>query len=178
MERTEKFILLDADVLIHLTKGGRINLLHDLFAQRLLVLGEVLQELNIYPEAKQQTNNMILFNRIEQYEIPKDIIQKVYSEYAKIRKHTPSANAGEAYCMAVAKHDNKIVASSNLRDIKNYCMENSIEYITTMDILLLAYEKGLMDEAECDYCIYNIKSRGSRLPFDRIRDFKASKSQI
>ncbi len=175
MKQTEKLILLDADILIHLTKGERINLLYELFPDRLLILDIVLEELLVYPPARQQTTNMLLFNRIKQYAIPSNIIDKVYSEYAKIRKETPTANAGEGFCMAVAKHDNKIVASSNLRDIKIYCEVNNIDYITTMDILLLAFEKGIMDEAECDYCIYNIKSKGSRLPLNSIIDYKSSK---
>jgi predicted nucleic acid-binding protein len=166
-----KSILLDADVLIHLTKGERINLLYELFPDRLLILDVVIAELKVFPDALTQVNNMILFKRIVQYVLPKHITQSVYQEYAKIRKETPNIGPGEGYCMAVAKYDDKIIASSNLRDIKSYCTENSIHYITTMDILVHAFQRGIMTEAECDNFIYNVISRGSKLPRNTMKEY-------
>ncbi len=175
MATTEKSILLDADVLIHLTKGGRLNLLHDLYPKRLLILDAVLHELRVYDAAETQVQNMIRFKRIIQYEIPVHISGIVLTEYARIRKKDINIGLGEAYCMAVAKHDDKIIASSNLRDIKEYCQSNKIEFITTMDIIADAYERKIMTEADCDFFIYNITSKGSRLPFSTIKAFLSMK---
>lgn len=171
METIEKLILLDADVLIHLTKGERINLLYDLYPNRLLILDAVLQELIVYSPAKIQVQNMMMFKRIVQYEIPSKITGQVLTEYAKIKRDKPNIGSGEGYCMAVAKYDNKIIASSNLRDIKDYCKANEIAYITTMDIIVEAFNQNIMTEADCDFFIYNVKSKGSRLPFDSLKEF-------
>lgn len=40
-----------------------------------------------------------------------------------------------------------------------------------MDFIHQAYIDELMDEAECDYFIYNVKSKGSKLPVDSIKEY-------
>lgn len=65
--------------------------------------------------------------------------------------------------MAVARHTNDYIASSNLRDIKHYCQLHGIVYLTTMDILLQTYKSGIMDEAACDDFIKEVKDKKSRL---------------
>lgn len=47
--------------------------------------------------------------------------------------------------------------------------------LTTLDLLNRAYEKNLLDEGECDYFIYNVKSKGSRLPVNSIKEFRKLK---
>lgn len=53
---------------------------------------------------------------------------------------------GEASSIALAKVKSGILASNNLRDILPYVEEYSLEYITTADILLEAYIRGIIDE--------------------------------
>ena len=77
--------------------------------------------------------------------------------------------------MAYCRFHNDVLASSNLRDIKRYCEENGIQYLTTMDLLSTAYQKGILDEAECDLFIYLVKSGGSKLPYNSIKEFLESK---
>ena len=64
---------------------------------------------------------------------------------------------GEAACMAVAKYTKDYIASSNLKDIKDYCDYFGITYLTTMDILLEGYYKQIMTEAQCDAFIKEVK---------------------
>jgi len=40
-----------------------------------------------------------------------------------------------------------------------------------MDFLYKAYIDGLMNEAECDLFIYNVKSKDSTLPVDSIKEY-------
>lgn len=53
---------------------------------------------------------------------------------------------GEASALAIAKVKNGIVASNNFRDIHTYINEFSLENITTGDILVEAFNQGLIDE--------------------------------
>lgn len=46
----------------------------------------------------------------------------------------------ESACLAYAKFNKDILASSNLRDIKKYCSFHDIEYLTTIDLLKVGYE--------------------------------------
>ena len=83
---------------------------------------------------------------------------------------------GESACMAVAKCENDIIASSNLKDIKTYCEENSITYLTTMDILMDAIEKSVLSEDECDQIIQKVKASNSKLPVNSISEYRKLKT--
>ena len=176
MAKTEdKLILLDSDVLIHFFKGGLLaTLLPYLYPQRLLIAAAVLSELTD-KQIKQEITNLLNFKMISLYTIPPKLNFVILKEIAQIRKDVPTAEAGETICMAIAKCDNKIIASSNLKDIKVYCTINNIQYLTTMDILAEAYKQKKLDEAECDYFIYNVKSKGSKLPCNTIKEYLEKK---
>ncbi len=102
---------------------------------------------------------------------------KFLLEYAELIK---KFGEGEAACMAVARYDNDIIASNNLRDIKAYCKVHQISYLTTMDILYIAYKKGIMTEANVDeFIYYNVSGANpSRIPFLSLAKFIASKPAI
>lgn len=55
---------------------------------------------------------------------------------------------GEAASIALAKTNNGIVASNNLKDISSYISEFGLKHITTGDILIEALEKGCITEAD------------------------------
>ncbi len=57
---------------------------------------------------------------------------------------------GESACMAIAKHCKQYIASSNLNDIKEFCFKNEIKYYTTMDILVDALNKNILNKEECN----------------------------
>ena len=94
--------------------------------------------------------------------------KEILFEYAKLKNRYGD---GESACMAFCKFSKDILASSNIRDIAHYCKENQIPYITTMDILLEAFNKNVMDEAACNKFIWKVKSEGSKLPVNTIQEF-------
>lgn len=55
---------------------------------------------------------------------------------------------GEAAAISLARYQDGIVASNNLRDISPYIKLYKLENITTGDILLEAYNKQLISESE------------------------------
>ena len=93
---------------------------------------------------------------------------QIKKEYAMLRRKFGN---GESACMAVARFNDNVLASSNLKDIKEYCTTYNIEYLTTMDFLVEAFNADIFDEATCDLFIYDVKSKGSKLPCNTIKEY-------
>ncbi|MHA8066276.1 hypothetical protein V7S76_06290 [Aquirufa sp. ROCK2-A2] len=163
---TEPLILLDCDVIIHFTKAGQQLLLPKIFPKRLVILDKVKAELDKRKKSIVALENFIEWSKIPVIPFPKE--KEIHIEYARL---TSRMGDGEAACMAMAKHTKDFIASSNLKDIKTYCDLNGITYLTTMDILLEAFQKGIMSEAQCDAFISEVKSKDSKL-IDAINTIK------
>ncbi|MDP4277515.1 MAG: hypothetical protein Q8914_07765 [Bacteroidota bacterium] len=89
----------------------------------------------------------------------------IKEEFALIKRKNYLIGDGERACMAVAKHSKDIVASSNFRDVAPYCNANEILYLGTLDILTIAVNKEIYDEATCDSFIQNaINNNKARFP--------------
>lgn len=166
MEKHEKLILVDADVIIHLAKADRLSILKELFEGRIYVLDYVIEELKLM--APFQLSIILGLKILQEMKFPTNRAE-VLLEYNKLRK---TMGKGESACMAVCRYQKDILASSNLKDIKPYCKEHQIEFLTTLDILAIAYLKNKMITSEVDDCIYQIKSKQSKLPkYDKIEDY-------
>lgn len=140
-------ILLDSDVIRHLIKGDRLSLLPDLYGNQLVLLDVVRDELFRSIQVQTVIENFIRFYKIEVRDFPTNNID-ILKEFALLKKRY---GLGESACMAVAKFEKNIIASSNLKDIKKYCVLNNIKYITTMDILLEAVNEAKISEKECNH---------------------------
>lgn len=75
-------------------------------------------------------------------------------EYALYRELTTDSGinkiigSGEAASISLAKKYNGVLGSNNLRDIRYYINKYSLKYVTTGDILVEAFQKGLITEQE------------------------------
>jgi len=161
-------ILLDSDVIRHLIKGDKLSLLHKLFGDHLVLLKVVYDELFRSTQIQPIIENFIKFNNLKIIEFPSDNLE-ILKEYANLKKRFGD---GESACMAVAKFQNNIIASSNLKDIKDYCIQNKIVYLTTMDILLEAVDTQLLSEDNCNHVIQTIKAKNSKLPVNTIAEYR------
>ena len=151
-------IVLDADVVIHFAKGGRLSQLPSIFPDYEYVLLET-----VYEELKSlrsQVDNQImrLKNITLQPFAPRG---EMLREYAMLRS---KFGKGESACMAYCLFTHNVIGSSNLRDIRAYCQEKQITYLTTMDFLWYAWRKHLMTTDEVKMFIKEVKSKGSKLP--------------
>lgn len=155
---TEPRILLDCDVIIHFTKAGQQLLLPKIFPNRFVILDKVKAELDKRKKSIVALENFLEWSKIAVIPFPKD--KEILIEYARLKSNMGD---GEAACMAVAKHTKDYIASSNLNDIKAYCNYFGIVYLTTMDILLEAYHRGILTEVQCDTFIKEVKSKDSKL---------------
>jgi predicted nucleic acid-binding protein len=151
-------IVLDADVVIHFAKGGYLNLLPSIFPDYEYVLLET-----VYEELKSlrsQVDNQImrLKNITLQPFAPRG---EMLREYAMLRSRF---GKGESACMAYCLFTHNVIGSSNLRDIRTYCQEKQITYLTTMDFLWYAWRKHLMTTDEVKTFMSEVRSKGSKLP--------------
>jgi len=73
------------------------------------------------------------------------LTESVYRIYAELEWKFGS---GESAIMALAQVEQHVVASSNIKDVKDYCNSNNIDWITTMDLLAEAYNRRYLVNME------------------------------
>ncbi len=172
MANSKRDILVDADVVSHFVTGGKSVLLKKIFPYNTIyILDKVHKELQQWPSPVLLTEVSLLLSKkiIKLIDFPEDNME-ILKEYAWI-KSMLFKGEGESACLAVARFSDKIVASSNLKDIKTYCEKHHIDYLTTMDFLCEALRKGVFTEVECDAFIQAVKSAGSKLPVNNMKEY-------
>lgn len=128
------------------------NLLALLYPGRIVIPKPTYDELSYpgTPHLKQRIDTLIDSGQASL--VPINVGSETYTLYQKLT--TPSDDGhkvigpGEAASIALAKTQNGIVASNNLKDIGSYISEFGVKHITTGDILIEALNKGLITEEE------------------------------
>lgn len=151
-------IVLDADVLIHFQKAGRLSFLPTILSEyEHIILSTVYKETRtIQHQIDQQ---VLLLKNITLVEFSP--VGEEAKDYASL---SIRFGRGESACMAYCKHHKDVLGSSNLRDIERYCQDNGITYLTTIDFLYYAYSRGKMSKEECDVFIAEVRGKDSKLP--------------
>lgn len=156
-------IVLDADVIIHFAKGGKLDMLPKILPEyQFMVLDVVKKELPLLIMS-------VLQKAISQ---DKTVVEEVFGktageakEYARlISKDGLALGRGESACMVYCLYHHDVVGSSNTKDVTAYCEEKGITYLTTCDFLYYAIQRGLMTKAEADAFILGVRSMGSFPP--------------
>lgn len=129
-------IVLDADVIIHFYKGGLLTFLPNILSEyEHIVLSHVRNEI-LYDIRSALDNQKLLLKNITYVDfVPQKEMAKEYAQLVK------RFGKGESACMAYCKYTNNVVGSSNLKDIKDYCAQNNITYLTTCDFLYYAWRR-------------------------------------
>lgn len=163
-------IVLDSDVVIHFIKGEQFPMIHLIFPEFEYVILDIVlnEELRKRDVTRRYLDSYLHLFKNAVKVIDWDPNYEVASEFATLLK---SFNLGESACMVFCKHNQDVIASSNLKDIKEYCQENQITWLTTMDFLVQANRINLLSEAECDEFIQKVLESGSKLPVKCIREF-------
>jgi hypothetical protein len=171
MKSSNRSILIDADVISHFVTANEAHALSVIFPDnQIYILDKVHAELQNWPSARMRAivsdllskDNVRLMNFPEENEIIK-------KEYAWIKSKMFKGD-GESACLAVARHNKNILASSNLRDIKPYCTMHGIDYLTTMDFLCRALQGGIFDEIRCNKFIATVRMSGGKLPVKLMKE--------
>lgn len=152
-------IVLDADVLIHFAKAQRLSMLPEILpGYEHIVLSTVYDEVR-NPIRMQLDNQINLLKNIKREDFKPTADMKY--EYARLQSRF---GRGESACMAYCRFTHNVIGSSNLRDIRTYCDEHEITYLTTIDFLYYAYIHKLMTVEECNEFIKTVNANNSRLP--------------
>lgn len=148
------------------------------WAHREDLVFEVLEAVVVLPKAVENELKRVphLYARIAPYiNQSKVIVQDIEMQTAEETLYnqftiSPQQNkrvigSGEAACLALAIVNNGVVASNNLRDVKDYCEQYHLTLVSTADIMKRALEKSYIDLNE-GRTIWNIMlSKKRKLPF-------------
>jgi hypothetical protein len=177
MDFAGKTFVFDSDVFIHFLKANKLLELGKIYPNnQKIILDIVTSELRRRHSTNQALQQVLTFKILEEIKFPNE--SQMIKEYARLQKMSPAVGKGEAACLAYCKYTSNVVASSNLKDIEKYCSDNSISYLTTMDLICQAHSQNLWTEADCDYFIYEVKSKGSKLPVDNLNEFFERKEKL
>lgn len=145
--------------------------------------GKIILPMQVYDEIRKVPH---LFNRVETMknngELQVESIMSGTNEHKEYTCMTTSPEEGqkiigrgEAVAIALAKKNQGILASNNLRDVKAYVDKYSIPHITTGDILIEAQNKGLITEAEGNVLWSEMIKKRRMLPTPTFTDYLKSK---
>lgn len=160
-------VILDSDVIIHFIKGNCLNLLPKILPIYSFVILDIVYENELAGSHKiiiQNTVNLLKTIAFEKWEP----LKEEREEFFKLQR---KYGLGESAAMVYCKYRNDVLASSNLKDIVDYCEMNKITYFTTMDFLYQAMISSVMTEKECDAFIAEVTAKGSKLPVKRMHEF-------
>jgi hypothetical protein len=161
---TKTKIVLDADVIIHFVKAERFSFLFDIFPEyQYLLLDVVYDEVTVNRGMKNQIDNTCKFLTTRIAKVKFDPKGEFRREYARLRNKL-LLGKGESACMIYCRDHKDVLGSSNLKDIKEYCAENQITYLTTVDFLYYAFIRNKMTKDEIETFIADVMAKGSKLP--------------
>ena len=157
-------IVLDADIIIHFVKAGQLSLLLDIFPEyQYLILDVVYDEVTVNRATKTQIDNTLNFFGSRISNVKFDPKGQSRLEYARLRS-TLLLGKGESACMVYCRDNQDVLGSSNLKDIKEYCNQNQITYLTTLDFLYYAFVRKKLTKEDVDAFISEVIAKGSKLP--------------
>lgn len=173
MVKNSRIIIIDADVISHFITGGEILNLTRIFTIPIKILDKVYAELKQFKKRKTEVENLVNLKLVEVIPFPEED-EEIKKEYFNIKKLQFKGD-GESACMAVAKFQKHILASSNLKDIQHYCRMHEIDYLTTMDFLCEALRKEIFTEERCNQFISAVLAAKSKLPVKKMKDYSCRK---
>lgn len=171
---TEK-IFFDTDCLSAFLWVNNESILVKLYGDRIILPYTVYNELS-HPRVRHLKHRVDLLKESGNISIQTiDSDTDEYQLYLKLT-HNPDKGQmvigrGEAAAIALAKVNNGIIASNNLKDVRGYVEEYGLEHLTTGDILVKALDKGIITETEGNQIWSEMLSRRRFLPTATFTDF-------
>ena len=144
-------VFIDTDCISAFLWVGTEHLLEKLYSGKIVIPQEVYDEINIptIPHLKSRIDQLVAKGSAEIVSI--DIGTEEYALYRDLTRNHDSNKVigkGEAASISLAKKHNGILGSNNLRDVKPYVEEFSLEHMTTGDILVEAFKAQFITEQE------------------------------
>ena len=168
---TEPPVILDADFLSSFAWVNRLDILEGLYSKRMIVLEEVLEELRRVPHLASRVELSIRNSHIRSEAMFADSPEAL--QLAKLLE-TGRYGSGEASCMAYLTQHDGILGSNNLSDIKDFCIQNKKQLLTTADVLRQAHKTGLITLAEANEIWVGMLSKKRKLPASSFTEYIAT----
>jgi len=84
---------------------------------------------------------------------------------------------GEAACIVLAKKYKGILASNNLRDVREYVEKFELSHLTTCDIMLKAYKEHYEVESDLEILWQNMINYKNKMPYKTFHEFLLAKGE-
>jgi len=172
----ESKIICDNDFLSSFLWVGEEQLLTTLFKNRLFVPDAVKVELEVLKNStigSRVYSNEVQILTIKLNSPEEKLMEKIKQEFKL--KFGKELGAGELEMITLAIHLKASfiinTASNNLKDIVSFIATNQIDNITTMDVMCLAYEKGLKTFQELEAMKGQMLARRRKLPNITVEDY-------
>ncbi|MFA7673422.1 MAG: hypothetical protein WCY62_06175 [Clostridia bacterium] len=146
----DPFLYFDTDCISSFLWVKRENLLLQLYSHRVIIPKQVYDELGGVPHFRAKIDILINKGDVKIIEILYGTNEHAwYSEFTRSPKRGHAyIGRGEAAALALAKCNNGIVASNNLKDISLYVHELKISHVTTGDIMKEAMNRNFITEQQ------------------------------
>ena len=173
-----KPLIFDTDCLSAFLWVNQQSLLVQLYPGQIVIPSEVLAELSFPGIAHLKARiNLMIKNK----DVKLASIQTGTEEYQLYRKMTAKPELGhviigkgEAAAIALAKVQNGVVASNNLRDVTVYVSEMGLQLKTTGEILKDALDTCLITEADGNKLWQDMLQKRRKLGYPSFTDFLKS----
>lgn len=173
---TEHTLYFDTDCLSAFLWVNNESLLPQLYPGQVIIPKQVYDELSYVPHLQARVDTLLNRGDVSVMEIQAGTEEhQLYTEFT--RKPKPGhavIGRGEAASLALAKSENGIVASNNLKDISQYIADYGLKHKTTGDILTEAFDRGIITEYEGNTLWANMLRKKRKLGANSFTDYLKS----
>jgi hypothetical protein len=153
-------LLLDTDLVSAFAWVKRMDILESLYSGNMKIPQEVLTELARVPHLKAAVDSRTA-NHIEVISL--NPIGQDGLEFAKLYS-TGKYGLGESAVMAYVRYNGGTVSSNNIKDVLEYCRDNSLSLLSTRAIIFDAVTSGVITEPEAEGVWAGMIRKGRKLP--------------
>ena len=149
------------------------SLLEKMYSGKIVIPKEVYNEIDrpTIPHLKARIDQLIANGSA--IVMSMDINSEEYSLYRELTTFSRNKliGSGEAASISLAKKHNGVLGSNNLRDVGYYVNKYSLKHVTTGDILVEAFQKGLITEQEGNTIWANMLKKKRKIGANSFTEF-------
>ena len=149
------------------------SLLEKMYSGKIVIPKEVYNEIDrpTIPHLKARIDQLIANGSA--IVMSMDINSEEYSLYRELTTFSGNKliGSGEAASISLAKKHNGVLGSNNLRDVGYYVNKYSLKHVTTGDILVEAFQKGLITEQEGNTIWANMLKKKRKIGANSFTEF-------
>jgi len=172
-----KEIVFDSDVLSSFAVIKRLDILKRLYPNRILIPSFVIEELSRLKFGRLSFIYKDVIDNLDSGQFREHDLVSGSAELKSFLEFKKNFNMGkgEAACLAIAVNNDKIISSSNLRDVQRFHDINLIENIPVIEILIQMYLQGFESLEDIEKIKLDMINKGRKLPKESIYSILSKK---